>query len=252
MKEIIKAGVHESMSRSKKPQKKKVYKLSGTKQKMAASALKVLGALNTLNKVLGSITGHARRVVFKNILPEWLTDVVKGHRDPNSFTVTTDDSKVLIVPMKKYAAINEERAEHILELKEKYGIDIDIEEIHHFEFNERIVELIPEDKMDDLVEEVKKALLASKVLPAEAKKEIRSGKVPIMEEHTSYKYGEDILMNLTKLSKGDPKKAEAIIDTVQPVFSMRSFEMDDKEVQVEQALDLIKESIGDLPEEELE
>jgi hypothetical protein len=251
MKEIIKAGVQESISRSKKPVKKKVYKLSGTKQRIAASALKVLGALNTLNKALGSINSHARRVVFKNILPEWLKDVVHGDRAANAFTVSTDDAKVLIVPMKKYGIINEERAGEILDLKEKYGIDLDIEEVRHFEFNERLVDLIPEEKMDELVEELKKALLGSKVLTPAAKKEIRSGKIPVIEEHTTYKSGEDVLSNLTRLSKGDPKKAEAIINAVQPVFSMRSFEMDHREVQVEQALDLIKESIHEIPEEEL-
>ncbi len=251
MKEIIKQGVQESISRSKRPVRKKVYKLNGTKQRIAASALKVLGALNTLNKVLSSINGHARRVVFKNILPEWIKDVVSGDRDANAFTVTTDDAKALIVPMKKYAMINEERAGEILDLKEKYGVDLDIEEVHHFEFNERLVDLIPEEKMDDLVEELKKALLGSKVLTAAAKKEIRSGKIPVIEEHTTYKYGEDILSNLTRLSKGDPKKAEAIIEAVQPVFSMRSFEMDHREVQVEQALDMIKESIHEIPEDEL-
>ena len=248
MREIIRQAVHESVSRTKKPHKKKVYTFTGTKQKMAGSALKVLGALNTLNKVLGSITGHARSVVFKNILPQWLKDVAHGERDPNSFTVTSDDAKALIVPMKKYAIIDEERAARIFDLKSKYGIDIDIEEVRHFEFNQKLVNAIPEEKMDALIEELKKVLLKSEALPTAVKKEIRSGKMPLIEEHTDYKYGQDVLTNLPKLSGGDPKKAEAIIDAVQPVFSMRSFELENKEVQVEQALDLIKESIEDLPE----
>ncbi|HWF44196.1 MAG TPA: hypothetical protein VG537_06110 [Candidatus Kapabacteria bacterium] len=250
MKDIIQKAVQESASRSPKPARKKVYSISGTKQRMAASALKVLGALNALNKVLGSITGHARQVVFKNILPEWLKDVVQGGRDPNSFTVTTDDAKALIVPMKKYAIIDEDRASKIMDLKEKYGVDIDIEEVKHFEFNPKLVHGIPEENMEDLIDELKKVLLKSPSVPATVKKDIRSGRIPVIEEHTEYHYGEDVLSNLTKLSKGDPKKAEAIIDAVQPVFSVRSFELEDKEVQVGEALDLIKESLAELPEVE--
>ncbi len=249
MKEIIKQGVQESLSRSKKPQTKKIYRLNPKTQRIAASALKVLGALNTLDKVLGSISGHARRVVFKSILPEWLRDVVKGDREANAFTVATDDSTALIVPMKKYATINEARANEILDLKEKYGIDIDIEEVRHLELNELLVDQIPEEKLDKLMEEIKEALLGSKVLSAQTKKEIRSGRIPVIEEHSTYKYTQDILGNLPKLSAGDPKKAEAIIDAVQPVFSLRSFEMDDREVQVEEALELIKESIADIHED---
>ena len=248
MKDIISTAVKESASRTAKPKRKKVYTLTGAKQQVAASALKVLGALNALNRVLGSITGHARQVMFSNILPEWLTDVVKGGREPNAFTVTTDDAKALIVPMKKYAIINEDRASKIMDLKEKQGVDIDIEEIKHFEFNPKLVHDIPEEKMDDLIDELKKVLLKSEAVPAATKKEFRSGHMPIVEEHTEYRYGEDVLTNLPKLSKGDPKKAEAIIKAVQPVFSVRSFEMEDKEVQVGEALDLIKESLAELPE----
>ncbi|MDP4198070.1 MAG: hypothetical protein Q8922_01420 [Bacteroidota bacterium] len=245
MKDIIRTAVRESRSRTPKPAKKKIYTLRGPKQAVAASALKVLGALNALNKVLGSITGHARKVVFKNLLPEWLTDVVKGGREANAFTVTTDDAKALIVPMKKYAIIDEARAEKIMELKDKFGVEIDIEEIKHFEFNPQLVHDIPEDKMDALVDELKKVLLKSEAIPANVKKDIRSGRTPVIEEHTEYRYGEDILTNLTKLSKGDPKKAEAIIEAVQPVMSVRSFEMEDREVQVGEALDLIKESLAE-------
>src|SRR4051812_44119937 len=117
MKDIISKAVKETASKSAKPKRKKVYSLSGTKQKTAASALKVLGALNALNKVLSSITGHARKVMFSSIVPEWLSDVVKGGREPNSFTVTAEDAKALIVPMKKYAIIDEERASKIMDLK---------------------------------------------------------------------------------------------------------------------------------------
>jgi len=249
MKEIIKQGVQDSLSRSKKPEKKKVYRLNGKTQRIAASALKVLGALNTLDKVLGSISGHARRVVFKSIMPEWLNDVVKGGREPNAFTVATDDATALIVPMKKYGTINEARANEILDLKEKYGIDLDIEEVRHLELSRDLVDQVPEEKVDKLMEEIKEAMLASKVLSPQTKKEIRGGKLPVLEERSTYKYGQDILTNLTKLSKGDPKKAEAIIEAVQPVFSLRSFEMDDREVQVEQALELIKDSIADIHED---
>jgi hypothetical protein len=252
MKEIISEAVRESASRSPKPKRKKVYSLTGTKQRVAASALKVLGALNALNRVLGSITGHARKVMFASILPEWLTDVVKGGREPNSFTVTTDDAKALIVPMKKYAIINEDRASKILDLKEKEGVDIDIEEIKHFEFNPKLVHDIPEEKMDTLIDEIKKVLLKSEAVPAVTKKDIRAGRMPIIEEHTEYRYGEDVLTNLTKLSKGNPKIAEEIIEAVQPVFSIRSFEMENKEVQVGEALDLIKESLEELPAAERE
>jgi hypothetical protein len=250
MKDIISQAVQESASRSPKPKRKKIYTLTGTKQSVAASALKVLGALNTLNHVLSSISGHARRIMFSSILPEWLRDVVKGGREPNAFTVTTDDAKALIVPMKKYAIIDEERASKILDLNEKQHVDIKIEEIKHFEFNPRLVHDIPENKMDALIDEIKKALLKSEAVPTSVKKDIRSGEMPVIEEHTEYRYTEDVLGNLTKLSHGDPKKAEAIVNAVQPVFSIRSFEMEDKEVQVGEALDLIKESLEELPEVE--
>jgi hypothetical protein len=152
--------------------------------------------------------------------------------------------------MKKYAIIDENRASKIMDLKEKYGVDINIEEVKHFEFNPKLVHGIPEENMEDLIDELKKVLLKSPAVPATVKKDIRSGRTPVIEEHTEYHYGEDVLSNLTKLSKGDPKKAEAIIDAVQPVFSVRSFELEDKEVQVGEALDLIKESLAELPEVE--
>jgi hypothetical protein len=248
MKDIISKAVNETVTKSKKPIKKKIYSLNGQKQKAAGTALKVLGALNALNKVLSSITSYARKAVFENILPEWLNDVVKHHRTPNSFTVTTDEAKALIVPMKKYAIINEARMHEILNLKQKYGIEIDVEEIRHFEFNQRLVSLIPEDKMEEVIDEIKKVLLKSTAVPAQVKKDIRSGRVPIIEEQSEYRYTEDILTNLPKLSEGDPKKAEAIINAVEPVFSLRSFEMENREVHVEEALDVIKESIHDMPE----
>lgn len=250
MKDIIRTAIRETASHSKKPSKKKIYTLRGPKQAVAASALKVLGALNALNKVLGSITGHARKVVFKTLVPEWIKDVVEGGREPNAFTVTTDDAKALIVPMKKYAIIDESRAEKIMDLKQKFGIDIDIEEVKHFELNPELVHDIPEENMDKLVDELKKVLLKSEAVPANVKKDIRSGHTPVIEEHTEYRYTEDVLTNLLKLSGGDPKKAEKIIDAVQPVFSVRSFEMEDREVQVGEALDLIKESLAELPEAE--
>jgi hypothetical protein len=249
MKDIISKAVRESASQSAKPSRKKIYSLTGTKKAEAGSALKVLGTLNTLEHTLSSITSHARKIMFASVIPEWLADVVKGGREPNAFTVTTGDAKALIVPMKKYGMIDEERAGKILDLKEKHGVDIDIEEIKHFEFNPKLVHDIPEDKMDSLIEELKKTLLKSEAVPASAKKDIRSGSMSIIEERTEYHYGEDILENLSKLSKGNPKKAEAIIDAVQPVFSIRSFEMDDKEVQVEEALEVIKESLSELPKE---
>ncbi len=102
--------------------------------------------------------------------------------------------------------------------------------------------------MDALIDELKKVLLKSEVIPASAKKDIRSGSMSIIEERSEYRYGEDVLANLSKLSKGNPKKAQAIIDMVEPVFSIRSFEMEDKEVQVEEALDVIKESLSELPQ----
>ena len=247
MKDIIQKAVQESASKSQNPAREKVYSITGAKQRMAASALKVL-ALNALNKVLGSITGHARQVVFKNILPEWLKDIVQGGREANAFTVTTDDAKALIVPMKKYAIIDEDRSGKIMDLKQKFGVDIDIEEIRHFEFNQKLVSHIPEAKMDGLIDELKNTLLKSTSVPADVKKDIRSGRIPVIEEHTKYRYGEDVLTNLPKLSKGDPKKAEAIINAVQPVFSVLSFELEDKEVQIGEALDLIKESLTGLPE----
>ncbi len=250
MKDIISEAVKESASKSPKPKRKKVYTLTGTKQRVAASALKVLGALNALNRVLGTITSHARRAMFSSVIPEWLRDVVQGGREPNSFTVTTEDAKALIVPMKKYAIIDEDRASKIMDLKEKYDVDIDIEEIKHFEFNPKLVHDIPEEKMDSLIDELKKVLLKSENVPAATKKDIRSGRTSIIEEHTEYRYGEDVLGNLPKLSQGDPKKAEAIINAVQPVFSIRSFELENKEVDVEEALDLIKESLSEMPEAE--
>ncbi len=149
--------------------------------------------------------------------------------------------------MKKYAIIDEDRASKIMDLKEK-GIDIDIDEVKHFEFNPKLVHDIPEEKMDSLIDELKKVLLKSEAVPATTKKEIRSGKMPVIEEHTEYRYSQDVLTNLPKLSNGDPKKAEAIINAVQPVFSIRSFEMENKEVQVGEALDVIKESLAELPE----
>ena len=249
MRDIISTAVKETRSKSPKPAKKKIYSLEGPKKATAASALKVLGALNALNKVLSSINGHARKVVFKDLIPEWLKDVVQGGREPNAFTVTTDDAKALIVPMKKYAMIDENRASKIMDLKDKYGVDIDIEEVKHFELNPELVHDVPEEKMDTLIDELKKVLLKSEAVPAHVKKDIRSGRMPVIEEHSDYKYGEDILSNIGKLSKGDPKKAQAIIDAVQPVFTLRSFEMEDREVQVGEALDLIKESLADLGEE---
>lgn len=249
MKEIIRSAVRETRSKSPKPSKKKIYTLRGPKQATAASALKVLGALNALNKVLSSISGHARKVVFKNLIPEWLKDVVQGSREPNAFTVTTEDAKALIVPMKKYAMIDENRAGKIMDLKDKYGVDIDIEEIKHFELNPELVHDVPEEKMDKLIDELKKVLLKSEAVPAHVKKDIRSGRMPVIEEHSEYKYSSDVLSNISKLSKGDPKKAEAIVEAVQPVFTVRSFEMEHREVQVGEALDLIKESLAELPEE---
>jgi hypothetical protein len=250
MKDIISKAVNETVTKSKKPARKKVYTLTGQKQKSAGTALKILGALNALNKVLSSITSYARKAVFENIIPEWINDVVKNHRTPNAFTVTTDEAKALIVPMKKYAIINEQRMHEVLSLKQKYGIDIDIEEIRHFEFNQRLVSLIPEEKMEEVIDEIKKVLLKSTAVPAQVKKDIRSGRVPIIEEQSEYRYTEDILTNLPRLSEGDPKKAEAIINAVEPVFSMRSFEMENREVHVEEALDVIKESIHEIPDVE--
>jgi hypothetical protein len=250
IKDIISKAVKESASRNAKPSRKKIYTLTGTKKTEAASALKVLGALNALEHTLSSITSHARKIMFSSVIPEWLDDVVKGGREPNAFTVTTDDAKAIVVPMKKYAMIDEERASKILDLKEKQGIDIDIEEIKHFEFNPKLVHDIPENKMDSLIDELKKVLLKSEVLPASVKRDIRSGTLSIIEERSEYRYGEDVLANLSRLSKGNPKKAQAIIEAVQPVFSIRSFEMEDKEVQVEEALDVIKESLSELPHEQ--
>jgi hypothetical protein len=245
IKDIISKAVKESASRNAKPPRKKIYALTGAKKTEAASALKVLGALNALEHTLSSITSHARKVMFSSVIPEWLADVVKGGREPNAFTVTTDDAKALIVPMKKYAMIDEERAGKILELKEQ-GVNIDIEEIRHFEFNPKLIHDIPGNRMDSLIEELKKVLLKSEIVPTSAKKDIRSGTMSIIEERSEYRYGEDVLTNLSKLSKGDPKKAKAIINVVEPVFSIRSFEMEDKEVQVEEALDVIKESLSEL------
>lgn len=249
MREVILQGI-KTAPRSAKSPGKKFYSLAGPKFKTAASALKVLGALNALNDVLKSVTGYARRVVFDNILPQWLKDVLSGEKKIGAFTVTTGDAKALIVPMKKYAQINEERADQLLTLREKMGVDIDIEEKHHYSFNQEIIDQVTEEKLPDLIEEISKALAGSKVLTQKLKKDIKSGKVPILEEKVAYEYTEDPLSNLEKYSDGDVDKAMAIVETVKPVFAVRSFEMEDKEVQVEEALDIIKENIDVIPDPE--
>ena len=249
MREVILQGI-KTAPRSAKSPGKKFYTLTGPKFKMAASALKVLGALNALNDILKSVTGHARRVVFDNVLPQWLKDVLSGEKKIGAFTVTTGDAKALIVPMKKYAQITEERADQLLTLREKMKIDIDIEEKHHYSFNQDIIDQVPEEKLPDLIEEISKALQTSKVLTSKAKKDIKSGKTPVLEEKVEYEYTEDPLSNLEKYADGDIDKAMAIVETVKPVFAVRSFEMDDKEVQVEEALDIIKDNIDVIPDED--
>jgi hypothetical protein len=249
MREVILEGI-KTAPRSAKSPGKKFYMLTGPKNKTAASALKVLGALNALNDVLKSVTGYARRVVFENVLPQWLKDVISGEKKIGAFTITSGDAKALIVPMKKYAQITEERADQLLSLREKMNVDIDIEEKHHYSFNQDIIDQVTEEKLPDLIEEISKALAGSKVLTAKLKKEIKSGKVPILEEKVEYQYTEDPLTNLEKYSDGDVKKAMAIVDAVKPVFAVRSFEMDDKEVQVEEALDIIKDNMDVIPDAE--
>lgn len=249
MREVILQGIKSAPRGAKRPGKK-FYTVGGPKQKNAASALKVLGALNAINDILRSIGGYARQMVFDNVLPQWIKDVLSGEKKIGSFTVSSGDAKALIVPMRKYAMITEERADKILDLKEKYNIDIDVEEKHSYAFNQSIIDQVPEDKLPDLIEEIGKALQTSKVLPAKLKKDIKSGKVPLIEEHTGYEYTEDPLQNLEKYAKGDVKKAMAVVETVKPVFAVRSFEMEDKEVQVEQALDIIKKNIDMMPEAE--
>jgi hypothetical protein len=247
MREVILEGLRSAPRSAKRPGKK-FYTLTGPKQKTAASALKVLGALNSLNDILKSIGTHARRVVFDNILPQWLKDVISGEKKVGAFTVTTGDAKALIVPMRKYAQITEERADQLLDLREKMKIDIDVEEKHHYSFNQDIIDQVGEEKLPDLIEEISKALVNSKVLSAKLKKDIRSGKVAVVEEKVAYEYTEDPLENLDKYANGDVKKALAVVETVKPVFTIRSFEMEDKEVQVEEALDVIKDNIDALPE----
>lgn len=251
MREVILEGL-KSAPRTAKGSTKKFYTLMGPKQKVAASALKVLGALNSLNDILKSVGSHARRVVFDNILPQWLKDVVGGDKKIGAFTITTGDAKALIVPMRKYAQITEERADQLLDLREKMKIDIDIEEKHHYSFNQDIIDQVGEEKLPDLIEEIAKALVTSKVLSTKLKKDIKSGKVSIVEERVEYEYTEDPLTNLDKYAKGDVKKAMAVVEAVKPVFTVRSFEMEDKEVQVEEALDIIKENMDVIPDAEPE
>jgi hypothetical protein len=251
MRDVIVAGIKNAPRSAKKPGKK-FYTLGGPKQKSAASALKVLGALNAINDILRSIGTHARQLVFDNVLPQWLKDIISGEKKYGSFTVSSGDAKALIVPMRKYAQITEDRADKILSLKEKYDIDLDIEEKYHYSFNQSIIDQVPEDKLPDLIEEISKALQNSKVLSAKLKKDIKSGKVPVVEERVDYEYVEDPLQHLDKYAKGDVKKAMAVVETVKPVFAVRSFEMEDKEVQVDQALDIIKKNIDVFPEAEKE
>ena len=73
------------------------------------------------------------------------------------------------------------------------NVDIDIEEKHHYSFNQDIIDQVTEEKLPDLIEEISKALAGSKVLTAKLKKEIKSGKVPILEEKVEYQYTEDPL-----------------------------------------------------------
>jgi hypothetical protein len=252
-KRSMKAVILEGIKRSKpvgRKSSKKLYQLTGTKQKVAASALKVLGALNALDKVFSNIKGYGRKLVLDSILPEWLKDVVSGKKKIEAFTVTTGDAKALIVPMKKYAPITEQKVDELYTLEKDYGVDLDIEEKRHYEFNDKIVEEISEDKMTELIDELKQALLKSTVVPAALKKEIRAGKIAVIEERIDYEYEEDVLTNLPKLADGDVKTAKAIVDTVKPVFALRSFEMEDRDLQVAEALDLIKENMDAIPEAE--
>jgi hypothetical protein len=246
MKNIISEGLKGGHAPGRKSAPK-FYSFSGTKQKSATDAFKVLGALNTLDHMLSSISGYARKIVFDNVMPEWLKDVLSGDKEVGAFTVSTGDMKAVIIPMKKYAMIDEERASAIYDVNEKYKVDIGINEVRHFALSQHLIEALPEEKMDAIIGEIKKALLKSALVPEKAKKDIRSGKLELFEETTKYEYTEDILTHLTELSKGDPKKAKAILDAVKPVFAMRSFEMDDKEVEVAEALDLIKDNLETLP-----
>jgi hypothetical protein len=186
-KNIIVAGIKTGHAAGKKSMPK-LYSFTGAKQATAADALKVLGALNTLEHLLSSINGYARKVVFDNIVPEWLKDVLSGNKEMGAFTVTTGDAKASIVPMKKYAIIDEDRAGAIYDVNKKYGVDIEINEIRHFSLSAHLIEMLPEDKMDAILEEQKKALLASKLVPETAKKAIRSGSVEVFEETTKYSY----------------------------------------------------------------
>ena len=248
MKAVIVQGIKDAYPVKGKKASKKFYALTGPKHKMAASALKVLGALNALNKMFSTIGSYARRLVFDNVLPEWLKDVISGKKKIEAFTVTAEDAKALIVPMHKYAIITEERAGELYDLKKKHGVDIEIEEKKNFVFNHRLIEDIPEEKMSALMEEVTESLLKSKVLPAKLKSEIKAGKIAVIEEEVKYEYAEDILDNLPKLSDGSVTKAMAIVEATKPVFAIRSFELEDKEVQMGQALDLIKANMDVIPE----
>src|SRR5438552_1127034 len=109
MKNIIAEGIKSAYKASKKIPKK-IYSLAGPKQKTASSALKVLGALNSLNTVFRMIGSYARKLLLDSVLPEWLKDVLSGNKQVEAFTVTTGDAKALIVPMHKYAQITDERA----------------------------------------------------------------------------------------------------------------------------------------------
>lgn len=251
MKEIIVKGIKTMPAKGRK-EIKKHYSISGPKQRMVTSALKVVGALNALDKILKMVGGYARKVVFESILPQWLKDVIKGHKNIESFIVTSGDVKATIVPMKKYAVLNEERAEEILALQENYGVDLEISEEHVYTFNQDLIDQLSDDKVTSLIGELKAALTKSKVLSAKTKKDIQSGKITILKEETQYHYNEDVLSNLSKYSEGDVDTAMAIVDAVKPVFAFRSFELADKEVQVATALDLIKENLDQLPEAEKE
>lgn len=242
MKNIIAAGMKNAKPVGKSVPKR-YYTLTNPKQRDAASALKVLGALNSLTHVFKTIGTYARKVVFDTVLPSWLKDVVSGKKKIEAFTVSTGDSKALVVPMKKYAIIDEERAAKLEDLKDKYKFELEVVEHQHFVFNDRLISQIPEEKMSKFIEEVKEALLKATTIPAGVKKDIRSGKLSVIEERLDYDYNEDVLTNLSKYSKGDPKKALEILEVVKPVFALRSFEMQDKEDQVVGALDLIKENI---------
>jgi hypothetical protein len=248
MKNVILEGIKNAYPLKDKKPSKNYYTISGPKQETAASALRVLGALNSLNTLFSNISTYARKLVFGSILPQWLKDVIAGDKPIKAFTVTSGDAKALIVPMKKYAPITEERAGEIYDLKNKFGVDLEINEVKHYVFNQTLVDQIPEEKMSDLMEELTQAMLKSKVLPATVKKEIRSGRIAVIDEQTEYKYSEDVLTNLPKYAEGDVKTAMAVVDTVKPVFSIRSFELEDKEVQVGEALDLIKENMDIIPE----